>query len=113
MIVNLIMFIFIDILFQNQKAILGNYDPSLSPANPTREPKAKICEHDTIEKDYFFIFLNVLNDNLQIVIQSIQLYIFIPCVIGTIIVLNYSSQIVSKFYFYMKLLLTTYDENPP
>jgi hypothetical protein len=113
MLVNLLVYIFINILFENNKAILGNYDPTISPINPTRVPVATICVHDTIEKDYSSIFMDSLNQSLLTVIQSFQLYIFVPSIIGTLIVINYSGKLVSKFYFNMKLLLTSYDENPP
>ena len=109
---NLVVLIFVNILFQNQNTILNTYDPTFSPANPAVTPVATICIH-SIGMDYWQVFKNNISQGWLTVIQSIQMFIFIPSLFGTVMVLNYSGKLIGKYYNNMKLLLTSYEDNPP
>jgi hypothetical protein len=112
MIFNLIVLICINIVYQNQQVLLGFYEAGgKTPSNPNNGPPATICVHDAVEKDYWETFKNNFNQEWLIIIQSMQIFIFIPSLFGTIMVLNYSGKLITKYYNNMKLLLSSYDES--
>ena len=110
MLLNLTMLIVVNIVFQNQYSLLGNYIADNTIKNNNVVPAAVMCQHDT---DYWKIFKNHTNPSFLLVIQSVQLFIFIPCLIGTFMVINFSGKLILKFYNNMKLMLASYDDNPP
>ena len=107
MVFNLIVLILTNILLQNNYKLLGHYDSSSYDTNPPT-----ICIHDDTN-DYWQLFQKKIDKNLIIIIQSLQIFIFIPSLLGVIIVMNYSGKLISKYFNNMKLLLSTPDENPP
>ena len=102
---NLVVLIFINILFQSQFSIVGNYSEF------SYEGASTICDHSRKDKDYWDIFQKNLNQILMSLVQTLQIFIFIPSVIGIVVVINYSGKLLSKYFNNMKLLLFSSDEN--
>ena len=111
MLLNLSTLILVNVVFQNQQILLGN-DQTTSPSNFGVVPDAIMCLHNKIN-DYWLKFKSSQDNFFITIIQSIQLFIFIPCLIGTFMVMSYSGKLINKYYNNMKLLLTSYDDNPP